>query len=1200
MKRRCLSILLILALILSVTPVPVHAVGETFYVDTYIDAPNNIYNTFDAAVAAAGSEDYIVLNTDTDIGAFSGGSDINSYSIDLNGHTLTGTSFTSPATWEIYDRSTGTNRGTFDVDTITIGSVGLATSISARADEGTFSFRSGTRIELVGDSMLWVGNGGEVSIESIESTGDDAWVKFAEDGATGTVGTIELTGTGNMQILIANSTLEIGQIRVENSNSPSMSITGSTVQCDNLFWLSNNPIEMTSSVLTIGLADMGSETEANDAFQIDNDSKVEILMGGGNGVQGSYSLDWFTAYLDSHTPNHIHVDNDGAVINVTQDANIDSSPRGPLEKIVLKDSFETAVYSNPTPTFQTKQYTGQPQALFPEADPVGGTVYYTIDGASFTTVAPSDTTVGNYPNAAYQVMGDIEHNDSALTAVTVGIVPAPLTITANSDTVTYNGESQMLEGFEVTAGTLPENFWIDAEATATGTAAGEYPNNFASAPIIRDGGDNDVTANFDITPIAGALTIEKSPVTVKANDFIIRVGQAAPDLSAPVLDTHYTVTGLIAPDTLTGTAIMEYIGGDPDTSTAGTVEIIITGLDVPNTNYELLQPFETGTLTIQASSGSTPKQESYDFTQPEEGVGSGVVDDEAWTWGERANLPTDTATLYMILSNNAVSEDEENPLPFPEVGTEHFLADEDVWVLPEENPPVEEDYKIETVMVCQDNEPLYFANGDGKVDESTFGNSDFFAVGVGTGDTKIDYPNLKTGDVVTNKTFNGVFVTKLQKSNNPTFDADLAKLKSDTIASFRAFELDHPEVFWLNGSIKLRVLTVTIGGEQTSFIFMTLVDDGGFTMRIAEYSEKGAIERGIAQRDAAVAAIIAQIPAGASTREKIANLNKWFTMNNEYNRSADLSSIGYTPHRSLKSLTGNFGINGPVCDGYSRGFKTVCDRLGIPVVLETGVASIGTHSELHMWMSIKVDGTWYGTDCTWNDPIVKGKDGKVSGYENEKYLLVGNDTVVDGAKFGVSHPANKTPGGTTGVLFASLILNTNEIDGYTPLDYEDVRTGDWFYDYVQNVSRLGLMNGTSPSVFSPQGTATRGQIVQILYNIAGQPEIDEVTVDGWFGTPATWAMNKGIVAGYADGDFHGNDPVTREQLATIIWAFEGAPAQEGTLRFADADKVSEYAVQALLWAKKEGIIGGKPGNLVDPQGTATRAEIATIFSNYMK
>ena len=163
-----------------------------------------------------------------------------------------------------------------------------------------------------------------------------------------------------------------------------------------------------------------------------------------------------------------------------------------------------------------------------------------------------------------------------------------------------------------------------------------------------------------------------------------------------------------------------------------------------------------------------------------------------------------------------------------------------------------------------------------------------------------------------------------------------------------------------------------------------------------------------------------------------------------------------------------------------------------------------------------------------------------------------------------------------------------------------MHTSDWFYDYVQDVTKLNLMNGTSPNLFSPQGTATRGQIVQILYNIAGQPEVEDVKVEGWFGVPATWAMDKGIVAGYPDGDFHGNDPVTREQLATILWAFEGAPEQSGTLSFADADKVSSYAVQALLWAKKKGIIGRKPGNLADPQGTATRAEIATIFSNYMK
>ena len=144
------------------------------------------------------------------------------------------------------------------------------------------------------------------------------------------------------------------------------------------------------------------------------------------------------------------------------------------------------------------------------------------------------------------------------------------------------------------------------------------------------------------------------------------------------------------------------------------------------------------------------------------------------------------------------------------------------------------------------------------------------------------------------------------------------------------------------------------------------------------------------------------------------------------------------------------------------------------------------------------------------------------------------------------------------------------------------------------------MGGTAEGIFSPQGTATRGQIVQILYNAAGQPAVDEVKVEGWFGKAATWAMEQGIVAGYADGAFHGEDTVTREQLATILWAYEGAPQADGELEFADAAKVSDWAKTALLWAKREGIIGGKPGNLADPQGTATRAEIATIFSNYMK
>ena len=834
------------------------------------------------------------------------------------------------------------------------------------------------------------------------------------------------------------------------------------------------------------------------------------------GLQGTDSITptvtWATP-LDTNTAEDYDY-----TVNATYDGSVDGNYTGPIAAVtgtLTVSPLPTADYTqNPTPLAPT--YNGQAQEIIAAATDQGEVQYSRDGGTTWSATVPTETNAGDY-DIAVKIVGTAgQYLDSAVLGIGAPIQPADgLTLAAKNTTITPGTAILDTHLYQLTAGELK--------------------------------GTDEIELTVDW--VAGAAPDVNTPGTYEFNI-------AGYTLAAPGLPTNY-----------------QYL------LTGGTYGIL--------------------TIRNSGGSGDTNKKNSYDFTQPEEGPGSGKITNLLWKWGDRANLPKDLATIYMVLSNNSVSKEEDKPLYYPHLGTYHFLASDETWKLPEVDPDYGP-YDVQTVLVCEDHEPIYLANGDGKVDQSTFGNSDFYTVGVGTGDTKIDYPNLKTGDVVSNTSFNGVFVTKLQKSNNPTFDADLAKLKSDTIASFRAFELDHPEVFWLNGSVKLRVLTVTLGSEQTSFIFMTLVDDKGFTMRIAEYAAAGSIEAGIKQRDAAVAAIIAQIPADASDREKVVNLNKWFTLNNEYNRSADLNSIGYTPHRSLKSLTGNFGINGPVCDGYSRGFKTICDRLGIPVVLETGVASIGSHSELHMWMSIKIDGTWYGTDCTWDDPIVKGKDGKVSGYENEKYLLVGNDTVVDGAKFGVSHPANKTPGGTTGVLFASLVMSANEIDGYIPLDFEDVRTGDWFYDYVQNVSKLGLMNGTSPNLFSPQGTATRGQIVQILYNIAGQPEVEDVKVEGWFGVPATWAMDKGIVAGYPDGDFHGNDPVTREQLATILWAFEGAPEQSGELSFADADKVSSYAVNAMLWAKKEGLIGGKPGNLADPQGTATRAEIATIFSNYMK
>ena len=736
---------------------------------------------------------------------------------------------------------------------------------------------------------------------------------------------------------------------------------------------------------------------------------------------------------------------------------------------------------------------------------------------------------------------------------------APTVEPTAKDLLTYKGTAQELINAGTTNdGTMQYHLATTLEWSSsipTATEPGTYE------VLWRIKGDNNHLDYESPTPIV--VYIGKGEATVKADDLSKTVGDEDPTLTA-------TVTGVYGSDTLTYTVVRE-AGED-----VGTYAITVAG-DNEQGNYYV--SYENGTFTIEEENFS------YDFEQPETGVGSGTANRRSWTWGERANLPIDVAKLYTVLVNN--SEEDE------------FLADDETWVLPAADP-TGPTYNVVEALECEDHEPSYYANGDGKVDESTFGKSDFFIVGVGTGDTKIDYPKLKTGDVVSNTKFNGVYITKLQKTGNTTFDADLAKLKSDCIASFRAFELDHPEVFWLNGSVKLRVLTVTLSGVQTSYIFMTLVDDGGFTMRIADYAAAGAIETAIQQRDKAVEAILAQIPAGATERQKVTNLNKWFTLHNEYNRSADLNSIGYTPHRSLKSLVGNEGANGPVCDGYSRGFKVILDKLGIPAVLDTGVASIGSHSELHMWMRVRIDNVWYGLDCTWDDPIVKGKNGKISGYENEKYLLVGDDTVVDGAKFSKSHPSNKTAGGTTGVLFAGLTVNPEAIDGYLVLPLTDVRLADWFFDYVKTAYSEGIVGGMTPTTYVPSGNLTHAQIMVMVANLHSLQKGDNfksspVPGDHWAAAFRNYCKKEGIIDDRFDDVL--DKPVNRGEMAYYFANALKSSSYKNKKTVSLSDIADESYKSEIEKLAKADIVGGYTDGTFRPANLVTRAEAAVFISN---
>lgn len=151
--------------------------------------------------------------------------------------------------------------------------------------------------------------------------------------------------------------------------------------------------------------------------------------------------------------------------------------------------------------------------------------------------------------------------------------------------------------------------------------------------------------------------------------------------------------------------------------------------------------------------------------------------------------------------------------------------------------------------------------------------------------------------------------------------------------------------------------------------------------------------------------------------------------------------------------------------------------------------------------------------------------------------------------------------------------------------------GHWAESDVDFVSARELFTGTAPQTFSPESATTRGMVVTVLARLAGE------STDGganWYDKGCAWAVTNGV----SDGT-DPNGTVTREQLAAMLYRYFGSPAVSGSLSFADASSVSEYAHDAMQWCVNNGIINGMDG-LLNPQGQATRAQVSAMFARYIR
>ena len=199
----------------------------------------------------------------------------------------------------------------------------------------------------------------------------------------------------------------------------------------------------------------------------------------------------------------------------------------------------------------------------------------------------------------------------------------------------------------------------------------------------------------------------------------------------------------------------------------------------------------------------------------------------------------------------------------------------------------------------------------------------------------------------------------------------------------------------------------------------------------------------------------------------------------------------------------------------------------------------------------------------------------------------------------------KQPDGKVKIEVSYKPVGTPETPWNNP--FADVSEDDWYYEAVRFVQERGLMNGYSDGRFGPNDTLSRAQLAQILFNKEGRPGVNylldfsDVAGEAWYTEAVRWATSQGIVGGYGNGTFGPNDPITREQLAVMLWRYSGSPtATNKELHFNDTDEISGFALDALRWAVENGILNGYGDGRLGPQGQATRAQVAQMLKNFIE
>lgn len=374
--------------------------------------------------------------------------------------------------------------------------------------------------------------------------------------------------------------------------------------------------------------------------------------------------------------------------------------------------------------------------------------------------------------------------------------------------------------------------------------------------------------------------------------------------------------------------------------------------------------------------------------------------------------------------------------------------------------------------------------------------------------------------------------------------------------AFAALELEHMDVFWITGS-STNIRSASYGFDVT------------VTPRFGYNWQYGG--RDTSSDYAAVSAAAKQIAAEAAAQgsayEQLLYVHDWLTTHNVYNEAAAYygTTYDYLPWTPLSALT---DVSQPVCEGYAKAFKLICDELGIPCVLVCGHANGGGHA----WNEVKLGEKWYAVDVTFDDPTVFGVGSVVSGAEKHDYFLVGANTYLRNTPFSVSHPAD-----------GSYLQNT--YFNYPALSFDA-------YGSRRSIDPAGTQADDRSPAAAPESDGSAA---------VGSAEFADVSEDDYYYDAVEWAYSHKpqVTGGMGDGTFGANGVVTRAQAMTFLWRTAGCPEPETAENpFADVRESDDW-YKAVLWANERGIANGTGDGMFSPEQTCSTAHIITFLYRAM-